>query len=167
MNTVDTVNDLQGIAVNESNKSVRPLCLADGVSGTNNIRMDILYDNNTSYYLRVFTATNWGENTYKVYSTLKYTKTADTAISIGEATEYSTDEKVVGTWIDGKHVYQKTIDCGALPNNATKVVSIPANIDTIVSVSGIASRNGAILTLPRSYTNTTYNIDVSISTSNN
>lgn len=108
MNTVDTVIDLQGIAVNESNKSVRPLCLADGVSSANNIRIDILYENN-SYKLRVFTATDWGENTYKVYSTLKYTKTSDTAISIGSTTEYSTSEKVVGTWINGKPLYQKTV----------------------------------------------------------
>ncbi len=44
----------------------------------------------------------------ETYVTLQYTKTTDTAISIGEETEYSTDEKVVGTWIDGKPVYQRS-----------------------------------------------------------
>lgn len=37
-------------------------------------------------------------------------------------TNYSTDEKVVGMWIDGKPLYQKTIDCGALPNSSIKNV---------------------------------------------
>ena len=47
--------------------------------------------------------------------TIKYTKTADT-VGSGEwtsqgvpAVHYSTDEQVVGTWVDGKTLYQKTI----------------------------------------------------------
>lgn len=42
--------------------------------------------------------------------TVRYTKTADSAMAIGSETEYSTDEKIVGTWIDGKPLYQKTIE---------------------------------------------------------
>lgn len=38
-------------------------------------------------------------------------------------TTYSTTEQVVGTWIDGKPLYRKTIDCGSLPNNDIKNVS--------------------------------------------
>lgn len=44
----------------------------------------------------------------KIIYIFKYTKTTDTAISIGETNEYSTTEKIVGTWINGKPVYQKT-----------------------------------------------------------
>lgn len=42
---------------------------------------------------------------------LKYTKTTDSALTTIEVspTHYSTDEQVVGTWIDGKPLYQKTI----------------------------------------------------------
>ena len=36
---------------------------------------------------------------------------------------YSTTEQVCGTWIDGKTLYQKTIDFGALPNSTTKEVA--------------------------------------------
>lgn len=43
------------------------------------------------------------------YITIQYTKTTDSAIAIGSDTDYSTDEKIIGTWIDGKPVYQKTI----------------------------------------------------------
>ena len=38
-------------------------------------------------------------------------------------TAYSTAEQVVGTWIDGKPLYRKTINFGALPNATTKSVS--------------------------------------------
>ena len=33
---------------------------------------------------------------------------------------YSSEETIVGTWIDGKPIYRKVIDFGALPNNTTK-----------------------------------------------
>ena len=46
---------------------------------------------------------------------------------IGDAadaqTTYSTDEHVVGKWIDGSNVYEKVIDIGALPNSTTKTVN--------------------------------------------
>lgn len=40
--------------------------------------------------------------------TIKYTKTTDSPVEIGNDTDYSTTEKIVGTWIDGKPIYQKT-----------------------------------------------------------
>ena len=42
------------------------------------------------------------------YITLQYTKTTDSAVEIGSDTDYSTTEKIVGTWIDGKPLYQCT-----------------------------------------------------------
>ena len=81
--------------------------------------------------------------------TIKYTKTTDTAISIGEATEYSTEEKVIGTWIDGKPVYQKTINFGALPNNTNKMVSTGvSNLDRIYNVFGWANNASETRSLP-------------------
>lgn len=45
-----------------------------------------------------------------VWVTVQYTKTTDSAVeSYGTDTTYSTDEHVVGSWIDGRPVYQKTI----------------------------------------------------------
>ena len=43
------------------------------------------------------------------------------AVSGGGHT-YSTTEQVVGTWIDGSTLYEKTINFGTLPNNTTKEV---------------------------------------------
>lgn len=53
---------------------------------------------------------------------------------------YSFDEQFTGKlWVDGKKIYQKTIDIGSLPDNVLKSVShgIP-NIDYIVDYKGIA-----------------------------
>lgn len=55
--------------------------------------------------------------------TIQYTKTTDSSVEIGLDTDYSTDEKIIGTWIDGKPVYQKTIDCGTLTNASSSSAS--------------------------------------------
>lgn len=58
------------------------------------------------------------------------------------ATDYSTSEKIIGTWIDGSPLYQKTIDFGALPNAAVKSIAHGiSNIDKIVEISGIGIDN--------------------------
>ena len=67
----------------------------------------------------------WGNNELKVYQVgynasgliviIKYTKTTDTPGSGTWTTQgalahhYSTDEHIIGTWIDGKPLYEKTI----------------------------------------------------------
>lgn len=52
---------------------------------------------------------------------------------------YSTSEEKVGAWIDGKTIYQKTIDCGALPNTTTKYISTDIEASQIVKIEGIAT----------------------------
>lgn len=69
--------------------------------------------------------------------TLQYTKTTDEAIAIGSDTDYSTTEKIVGTWIDGKPLYQKTIPATMGNLNVDVEVSVASlKIDTVVSCSG-------------------------------
>jgi hypothetical protein len=46
----------------------------------------------------------------------------ETAINEQKAI-YSTTEHVIGRWIDGSVLYEKTVDFGALPNNTTKSVA--------------------------------------------
>jgi len=64
---------------------------------------------------------------------LQYTKTTDSAISIGSDTDYSTEEKIVGTWITGEPIYQKTIETPFTNINAgeRKYISIIPNISQI------------------------------------
>lgn len=60
--------------------------------------------------------------------TLNKLQVASTIYSIpsgggGSGHTFSTTEQIYGTWIDGSTVYEKTINFGALPNNASKTVN--------------------------------------------
>ena len=63
---------------------------------------------------------------------------------------YSTSEvKTNKVWIDGKPIYRKVVDFGALPNAVTKsVASGISNIDTITDYYGIFHGTNANLRLP-------------------
>jgi len=57
---------------------------------------------------------------------------------IESKTAYSTTEKVVGKWIDGSTVYEKTVEVSGLSSNVsnwTNIVAIP-NVDKIIDFSG-------------------------------
>ena len=71
----------------------------------------------------------------------------------GNKINYSFDEQEVGTYFDGKTIYQKTVDCGALPNASLKQVAHGiSNLDNLVNLYGVTRRaSGARLVLP--YTN--------------
>ena len=53
---------------------------------------------------------------------------------------YSTSEVDTGfTWVDGKHIYKKTINCGTLPNNTAKTVNHGiTNLGYFIDAYGIA-----------------------------
>lgn len=70
---------------------------------------------------------SWATNRGAVV-TLKYTKSTDSAVSMGDDTDYSTTEKIVGTWIDGKPIYQKTYDVGS--SSSGEVKNIDSNLTT-------------------------------------
>ena len=70
---------------------------------------------------------------------------------------YSTSEIDTGkVWIDGKNIYRKVIDCGALPNNTSKSVStgITTSIN-LINISGLAyNSSNYYITLPFVHTTT-------------
>lgn len=54
---------------------------------------------------------------------------------------YSTEEQAVGTWIDGKTIYRKIINFGALPNATKKDVAHNiSNLEQFTKIEGIATR---------------------------
>lgn len=62
---------------------------------------------------------------------------------------YSTDERVVGTWIDGKPIYRKVVEFGALPNATSKDVAHGiSNLDYIVSINTTAKYNTNYISIP-------------------
>lgn len=76
---------------------------------------------------------------------LQYTKTTDSANSYNYSSEneYSTSEKIVGTWIDGSYLYQKTIAI-TLPN-ASGSEEVGTWISTGTTVKLCVSCTGYIL----------------------
>lgn len=84
---------------------------------------------------------------------------------VDNSNSYSTDETLTGgKWIDGKPIYRKVVDCGAMPNNTVKLVAHNiSNLDNTISISGYAKSTIETLPLPFSgilgvieaYTNST------------
>lgn len=126
----------------------------------------------TSSVIDIFLGGAIQSNSSKMIITLQYTKTTDSSMSISDGNEYSTDEQVVGHWIDGSPLYQKTIDLGVLPNNSTK--NIPHGISNIKEVCSLA---GAVygfaggvyyaLPLPNVGTNNQYAYDIAFNIKGN
>lgn len=84
---------------------------------------------------------------------------------------YSTEEQVIGKWIDGKPIYRKVVDFGALPNATSKSVAHNiTNISYITNIKGTALQSNAtnFILLPTNYINSINvgNINVQISTNN-
>lgn len=75
--------------------------------------------------------------------TIQYTKTTDTAgsgdwtPSGARAVHYSTNEQVVGTWIDGKPLYQRTINYISSISAGVHNIETLTDVDNIVSMQGI------------------------------
>jgi len=69
---------------------------------------------------------------------------------------YSTTEKDTGfTWIDGRHIYKKTVYFGAGPNAGEKTVAHGiSNLDNIIKFEGFGKRSGPNY-FPIQFTNTT------------
>lgn len=83
---------------------------------------------------------------------------------------YSDEEREIGVWRDGKPLYQKTIEFGALPNNATKNVAHGiSNLENIVNIISVArnTTSNNIIHIPHVHRSTVANqIQVSCDTTN-
>lgn len=77
---------------------------------------------------------------------------------------YSTDEKIVGTWIDGKPLYQKTIvdtmpTIASSGTRASKVITLSSDIDFVCNMYGVLNRsNGTIVPIGEYYNQETGNV---------
>ena len=108
------------------------------------------------------TSTTYTANINDIRITYQYTKTTDVPGSgswtIGGVPthHYSTTEQVIGTWIDGSTLYEKTISFGSLPNNTSKEVAHGlSNIGHIWIAGGFAEDPNSGFTNQLSLANTT------------
>ena len=83
---------------------------------------------------------------------------------------YSETEQVIGTWTDGKPLYQKTINFGSLPNAIEKrVLHNISNIDKIVRILGIYNWDdewGSFDYSPNDTTNIGYGLGFGVDSTN-
>ena len=63
---------------------------------------------------------------------------------------YSTNETVVGTWIDGKPIYRKVVQ-GNITSKEQSLFVVNANVETMISIRGYDVSNG-IYYFPFNYT---------------
>lgn len=74
--------------------------------------------------------------------------------AINNMSTYSTTEEVVGTWINNKPIYRKTINFGALPNNTTKSVNHNiSSLDYVTDIKGVAYNSNSSLYVPLPHVN--------------
>jgi microcystin-dependent protein len=65
-------------------------------------------------------------------------------IYLNPSLDYSTSEKVVGKWIDGSTLYQKTVNFGTLPNTTEKNVAHNiSNLSQVVHMQAILYSTGS------------------------
>lgn len=72
-------------------------------------------------------------------------------IASGGGHNYSTSEQIVGEWIDGSTIYEQTIYVDSFPNNTSKNLTTPANIDLLIDSFGFMknkTQTGYMRTLP-------------------
>lgn len=80
---------------------------------------------------------------------------------------YSTTEQAIGTWIDGKTIYRKTIDFGTLPNSTTKSVAHGiSGISQVIKISGTAVSGGTYFPLPHASTAAASSIEITVTGTN-
>lgn len=95
---------------------------------------------------------------------------SDEQTSVEDALSYSTIEHVVGKWIDGSLLYEKTIDLGSLPNTTNKNVAHNiTNLKEIINLSGTMVITGTSRFYPLPYVdnnNMTNNIAFEVNATN-
>lgn len=75
-----------------------------------------------------------------------------------------TEHKVGKKWVDGKDIYEKTIDFGNLPNYNNKTVEHGiTNLDKIISLTGIAVQDDNYIPLPATANSSSWSIELGAS----
>lgn len=132
-----------------------------------------------------YTKTTWTNNSGSKINATNLNKIEqgiyDNDAKITDLSTYSTTEQEVGTWIDGKTIYRKVVDLGAIgSSNAFITKTVSGSYDAIVNFSGYAynpdtgTKIGTIykLTSGNDYINISYTVSsnaltVDIARSNN
>ena len=169
---IPTVNDAT-LTIQKNGSNVATFTANSATNQTANISVPNLQTSNTDPGEGAALAADTFLGVYDVApSAIDGSRITDETITPAKTTftTYSTTEKAVGEWIDGKTIYRKTIDVGALPNNASK--NTPhgiSNLDTVIDCRGFAKATwGTQYPIPTVYASgdTSYNTQVSVDATN-
>ena len=82
--------------------------------------------------------------------------------------DYSTSETDTGkNWVDGKRIYRKVIDTGAMPNTTVKNVAHGiTTIENLISISCIAYDGTSYKVWPNAHTTDIYNLYILVNATN-
>lgn len=104
----------------------------------------------------------------KIQLTIQYTKTTDVAGSgqwttSGTSTHhYSTSEQVIGTWIDGKPLYEKTVSFTVATRGLNNYAHGISNVKFVTSVNGVVLRASDNTAMPVNMARTSSDNDTSM-----
>lgn len=82
--------------------------------------------------------------------------------NLEEMLNYSTDEHIVGKWIDGSPLYEKTVSFGALPNATSKTVAHGITFARVVEYKGYASNSEHSINIALPFSDTTASGSVNV-----
>ena len=103
--------------------------------------------NTTNYIIKAFQSAGTIATIVNAHSTS--TTNAYSSSYINNISDYSTTEKICGYWINGKPIYRKVIDLGALPDATAKDVAHNINnIDEVVKIYGTYSNSSSSSPMP-------------------
>lgn len=127
---LDIMVDIHCVSYDATNNIMVP----SATYGSSQYERGISYSR-ASEKIALYAGTNRSSET--AYITMRYTKTSDAADSFNniDANSYSTDERVVGTWIDGKPIYQKTYT-GTTPSTVSSIGD-PLNVPMGTSIERV------------------------------
>ena len=123
----------------------------------------------TTTGVAVYVPSAFGQRIVDIYVTFRYTKTTDTPGS-GQWTpqgvpahHYSTDEQIVGTWIDGKPLYEKTIvekNISYQTTGTNYTLDTISNVDEVVEITGTITNSAKTTKHELPYINDTLKVTV-------
>ena len=121
----------------------------EGYTGFNSVRLERAEQGNNTTDIRRETITTRPTNTSVLYC-IKYEPTYFMKNTFNTNSVYSTDEMIIGRWIDGKPLYRKVVQGNITSKNQSLFV-VNANVETMISIRGYDFSNG-IYYFPFNYT---------------
>ena len=123
--------------------------LIEGYTGFNTVRSERAEQGNNTTDIRRESITTRPTNTSVLYC-IKYEPTYFMKNTYSADSVYSTDEMIIGRWIDGKPIYRKVVQGNITSKNQSLFV-VNENVETMISIRGYDFSNG-IYYFPFNYT---------------